>query len=229
MPRVADADHHGARQARPRRAGPAPLALRRGGERDREAGNRARRGRDAARGVARPRRQAAPLPLAQRHRPGDRQGRGVDRDLPGLGIAHLRADVPAGQRRRRRLGDAGRGRGGAVVRRMRQRPTRGWRRIRRQWTGRWTSRPRRWIPGIRSSPRRWRPASASASHRRLGGLDSWFDAATFTRFGETPSIGFGPRDIAWAHTIDEYVPVDDLVRCSQALALAAVDYCGVES
>jgi acetylornithine deacetylase len=77
-------------------------------------------------------------------------------------------------------------------------------------------------------------ATLAASERigepsRLGGLDSWFDAATFTRFGETPSIGFGPRDIAWAHTIDEYVPVDDLVRCSQALALAAVDYCGVES
>ena len=77
-------------------------------------------------------------------------------------------------------------------------------------------------------------ATLAASERvgepsRLAGLDSWFDAASFTRFGGTPSIGFGPRDIAWAHTIDEYVPVDDLVRCSQALALAAVDYCGVAS
>ena len=61
----------------------------------------------------------------------------------------------------------------------------------------------------------------------LGGLDSWFDAATFTRFADTPSIGFGPRSLAWGHTIDEYVPVDDLVSCTQALALAAVDYCGV--
>ena len=42
-----------------------------------------------------------------------------------------------------------------------------------------------------------------------------------------PSIGFGPRSLAWGHTIDEYVPVDDLVSCTQALALAAVDYCGV--
>ena len=32
---------------------------------------------------------------------------------------------------------------------------------------------------------------------RLGGLDSWYDAATFTRFGGTPCIGYGPRDIAW--------------------------------
>ena len=44
---------------------------------------------------------------------------------------------------------------------------------------------------------------------------------------DTPSIGFGPRSLAWGHTIDEHVPVDDLVSCTQALALAAVDYCGV--
>jgi acetylornithine deacetylase len=71
-------------------------------------------------------------------------------------------------------------------------------------------------------------ASAAAGEpASLGGLDSWFDAATFTRFADTPSIGFGPRSLAWGHTIDEYVPVDDLVTCTQALALAAVDYCGV--
>jgi len=61
----------------------------------------------------------------------------------------------------------------------------------------------------------------------LGGLDSWFDAATFTRFGDTPSIGYGPRSIAWGHTVDEYVPVEDLVACTQAIALAAVEHCGV--
>src|SRR6478735_7425088 len=69
-------------------------------------------------------------------------------------------------------------------------------------------------------------ASAAAGEpSRLSGLDSWFDAASFTRFGGTPSIGWGPRDIAWAHTIDEYVPVDDLVRCAQGLAIAAIRYC----
>lgn len=72
-------------------------------------------------------------------------------------------------------------------------------------------------------------AGAAATGREpvLGGLDSWYDAASFSRFGGTPSIGYGPRSIAWAHTVDEYVPVDDLVTCTQALALAAVDYCGV--
>jgi acetylornithine deacetylase len=63
---------------------------------------------------------------------------------------------------------------------------------------------------------------------RLSGLDSWFDAASFSRFGDTPCVGWGPRSIAWAHTVDEYVPVDDLVRCAQGLALAAIRYCGAD-
>ena len=42
----------------------------------------------------------------------------------------------------------------------------------------------------------------------------------------TPSVGFGPRTIAGAHTIDENVPIDDLVRCAQAIALAAMRFCG---
>ena len=61
---------------------------------------------------------------------------------------------------------------------------------------------------------------------RLSGLDSWYDGATYTLSAGTPSVAFGPRSIAWGHTIDEYVPVDDLVRCAQAIALAAVRYCG---
>ncbi len=64
---------------------------------------------------------------------------------------------------------------------------------------------------------------------RLSGLDSWFDAASFSRLGGTPCVGWGPRSIAWAHTIDEYVPVDDLVRCAQGLALAAIRYCGADA
>jgi acetylornithine deacetylase len=72
-----------------------------------------------------------------------------------------------------------------------------------------------------------RASEAAGRPAPLGGLDSWFDGATFTRFAGTPSIGYGPRSLAWGHTIDEYVPVDDLVTCAQALALAAVDFCGV--
>ena len=60
---------------------------------------------------------------------------------------------------------------------------------------------------------------------RVSGLQNWHDGATFTRFGGTPCVCFGPRDINSAHTIDEYVVVDDLVACAQAIAVAAMRFC----
>ncbi len=63
------------------------------------------------------------------------------------------------------------------------------------------------------------------------GLDSWYDGATFTRFAATPTVAFGPSgrdgERTLPHSIDEFVRVDDLVACAQALALAAIRFCGV--
>ncbi len=56
---------------------------------------------------------------------------------------------------------------------------------------------------------------------------TWFDAATFSRAG-TPTIGFGPGAIAAAHAVNEFVPLDELVRAAQVLALAAMRFCGIE-
>lgn len=58
------------------------------------------------------------------------------------------------------------------------------------------------------------------------GFDSWHDGATFTRFGGTPTIAYGPPSVAAAHTLDESVAVDDLVATAQAYALAALRHCG---
>ncbi len=55
---------------------------------------------------------------------------------------------------------------------------------------------------------------------------TWFDAATFSRAG-TPTIGLGPGAIAAAHAVDEFVPLDDLVRAAQVLAVAAIRFCGL--
>jgi acetylornithine deacetylase len=57
---------------------------------------------------------------------------------------------------------------------------------------------------------------------RATGFDSWTDMATFTRFGGTPTVSFGPPGIAQAHTVDESVAVDDLVATAQAYAVAAL-------
>ena len=75
---------------------------------------------------------------------------------------------------------------------------------------------------------------ATADVNRPGevtGLDSWYDGATLTQLGGIPSIAYGPaglgRDgVSVAHMIDEYVPVDGLVSCAQALAVTALRFCG---
>jgi acetylornithine deacetylase len=66
---------------------------------------------------------------------------------------------------------------------------------------------------------------------RIGGLDSWYDGATLTTLAGIPSIGYGPPGfdidgVSVAHMIDEYVPVDGLLSCAQALSVAAMRFCG---
>ena len=61
---------------------------------------------------------------------------------------------------------------------------------------------------------------------RAIGFDSWYDGATFTRFGGTPTVALGPPAVEQAHTVDESVAVDDLVTCAQAYAVAALRHCG---
>lgn len=72
--------------------------------------------------------------------------------------------------------------------------------------------------------------SAQALRHRTGVAPrtTWFDAASFTRAG-TPAIGLGPGDIEVAHTVDEWVEVDELVRAAQLLAVCAMRFCGVDS
>jgi acetylornithine deacetylase len=61
---------------------------------------------------------------------------------------------------------------------------------------------------------------------RLGGLDNWHDGATLTVEAGIPAICLGPGDVHLAHTSSESVPVADLVACAQALAVAAMRFCG---
>ncbi len=58
----------------------------------------------------------------------------------------------------------------------------------------------------------------------IGGLDNWHDGATLVVEAGIPAICLGPGDIQLAHTTHEQVPVEDLVRCAQALAVTAMRY-----
>ena len=59
----------------------------------------------------------------------------------------------------------------------------------------------------------------------LGGLGSWYDGATFALETGTSALMYGPRSIDWAHTVGEYVPIDDLVACAQGIAVAGWRLC----
>jgi len=59
----------------------------------------------------------------------------------------------------------------------------------------------------------------------LGALGSWYDGATFALETGSPALMYGPRHIDWAHTVNEHVPIDDLVNCAQGLAIAAWRLC----
>jgi len=103
-------------------------------------------------------------------------------------------------------------------------------------------------PWLREHPLRWRwmedivPAEVPVDHPivttvlgagaalgrpgKVCGLDSWHDAAHFTRWGQTPTLSFGPDGIDSAHAVDEHVSVEALVDHCAAVALAAMRWCG---
>ncbi len=71
-------------------------------------------------------------------------------------------------------------------------------------------------------------AAAGVGRRGVAaGMDSWHDPAVFIRRGHTPTISFGPGDFRAAHTIDENVPLADLVDHAAAVALCTLRWCGV--
>lgn len=73
----------------------------------------------------------------------------------------------------------------------------------------------------------------AAAHAAAGGgvQDTWggpygSDLRLLTAAG-IPTVHYGPGDAALAHAADERVPLDELHRCARALAVLALDVCGV--
>ena len=69
-------------------------------------------------------------------------------------------------------------------------------------------------------------ATALGHEGKPAGLDSWHDAATFTRAG-TPTFSFGPDGIETAHAVNERVSVAGLTDFVAAIALTMMRWCGV--
>ncbi|MDX7951304.1 ArgE/DapE family deacylase [Lichenihabitans sp. Uapishka_5] len=60
---------------------------------------------------------------------------------------------------------------------------------------------------------------------RLIGMGAHTDMGLPNGLGRTPTVNFGPGDMALAHQPNERVPVDDLVACTRAIALTIAQWC----
>lgn len=58
--------------------------------------------------------------------------------------------------------------------------------------------------------------------RAFGG---WTDASLISNFAHIPCVVFGPGDLSLAHSANEWVEVDELVKCTQVYALLASIFC----
>ena len=59
---------------------------------------------------------------------------------------------------------------------------------------------------------------------RLGAADTRF----LNKYGNTPTVIFGPGLTEQMHAVNEYVFVDDLINATKIMALAILEWCGYE-
>jgi acetylornithine deacetylase len=59
---------------------------------------------------------------------------------------------------------------------------------------------------------------------RTGGADTRY----LIKYGQTPTVIFGPGRTSEMHALDEFVPISNLIRATKVLALTIADWCGVD-
>ena len=71
------------------------------------------------------------------------------------------------------------------------------------------------------------------SHREIVGKEAQIegvpygsDLRLFTNHGQMPAILYGPGDVANAHSVNEFVPLDEVIACTKILALTIYRTCG---
>jgi acetylornithine deacetylase len=50
--------------------------------------------------------------------------------------------------------------------------------------------------------------------------------ALFTNYCKIPAVLFGPGNVRRAHSINEYVEIDDVLMCVKTIANLIVNWCG---
>ncbi len=75
-------------------------------------------------------------------------------------------------------------------------------------------------------------ATLGACHRAVTGDAPGFygapygsDQRLFTNHARIPTVLYGPGDVALAHTVSEFVPLEEVFTCAKVLALTISDWC----
>ena len=73
----------------------------------------------------------------------------------------------------------------------------------------------------------------SDSHREIVGKEPQFqgvpygsDLRLFTNHGKIPAILYGQGDVVHAHSVNEFVPLEEVITCTKVLALTIYQTCG---
>ena len=64
------------------------------------------------------------------------------------------------------------------------------------------------------------------SEPQLHGVPYGSDLRLFTNHGKIPAVLYGPGDVAHAHTVNEFIPLDEVLTCAKVLALTIYRTCG---
>lgn len=99
------------------------------------------------------------------------------------------------------------------------------------WLGNWPAAATAWEEPL--------VQTLAAAHERVTGEPaaapgpanpSGFPAVTDASFLEAagiPSVVYGPGDLRWAHAADERIALAEIATCAAAVALAAIEFCGL--
>jgi acetylornithine deacetylase len=70
-------------------------------------------------------------------------------------------------------------------------------------------------------------SSVSSHEQQTWGSPYGSDLRLLTTIGGIPTVHYGPGDARAAHAPNEYVPIDEVLTATRALAIAAMEHCGV--
>lgn len=69
-------------------------------------------------------------------------------------------------------------------------------------------------------------AQVIGTQPRVQGVPYGSDLRLFTEHGRFPAVLYGPGDVAFAHTVEEHVELEEVFACAKVLALLVTDWCG---